>query len=336
MKLQDKDIDSILHSFPLKSGELSYEIMTHKKVFNPDIILAIPEGKKCFTWFTSYKSENACFLLELDITHKIIDVKNIITAFDDSLATGTGTIFYGTIFIHNFMQCFCIEDLYYYKSKSYTKVSYLTKLETISKMFKSELSQSALNNKFVVFGLPMMNQNFSILLQDIKMLPYKISKIKHRFFDKNSSRKILTMNYFTPGNQYSINNVKNTNTSKIVKAIFKITPDIEPDIYNLFIYRGGQEEYYGLAFIPDYKTSVMMNKLFRKIKENENLDAIEESDNEEEFENEKEDRFVYLDRSFKLNCEYYHKFKKWCPVSLANQDDIIVSELSLKNLLKNY
>jgi hypothetical protein len=324
MKIQDREINLVLQSFPLLHSELSYENITHKKVYNPDVILAIPEGKQCFAWFTNYKSDNVCFLLEINNEHKIIDVSIITTSFDDSLAKGT--IFYGTLFMKN---CFCIEDLYYYKGKSYTNISYLTKLETICGIFKNEISQSALNNKFIIFGLPQMNKDFNSLLLDIPLLPYKISQIKHRFFDKKNIRKILTMNYFKPGNQYiTSNNSKNT----LTKAVFKITADVEPDIYNLFIYKNGSEEYYDIAFIPDYKTSVMMNKLFRKIKENENLDTIEESDDEDEFENEKEDKYVYLDRSFKLNCEYNHKFKRWCPVSLAEDKERIISS----NILKNY
>jgi hypothetical protein len=109
------------------------------------------------------------------------------------------------------------------------------------------------------------------------------------------------------------------------KAIFKITPDIEPDIYNLFVLNDGTEDYYDLAFIPDYKTSVKMNELFRNIKENRNLDTIEESDDEEEFENMNDDKFVYLDRSFKMVCEYNYKFKRWCPIHLAEETDNIVS-----------
>ena len=40
-----------------------------------------------------------------------------------------------------------------------------------------------------------------------------------------------------------------------------------------------------------------MNKIFRNIKENDKLDALEESDDEDEFENDKSDKFVYLDKS---------------------------------------
>ena len=61
-----------------------------------------------------------------------------------------------------------------------------------------------------------------------------------------------------------------------------------------------------------------MNKLFRNIKENNNLDALEESDDEAEFENDREDKFVFLDRAFKMVCQYNYKFKRWMPLSLAN------------------
>jgi hypothetical protein len=93
----------------------------------------------------------------------------------------------------------------------------------------------------------------------------------------------------------------------------------------LLVYKDGKEEFYDIAFIPDYKTSVMMNRLFRNIKENENLDALEESDDDDEFENEKGDKFVYLDRSYKMNCKLNYKFKKWYPISLANKQDKIIS-----------
>ena len=63
-----------------------------------------------------------------------------------------------------------------------------------------------------------------------------------------------------------------------------------------------------------------MNKLFRIIKENINLDALEESDDEDEFETSKIDKFVKLDISYKMVCQYNHKFKKWSPVRLADKN----------------
>jgi hypothetical protein len=79
-----------------------------------------------------------------------------------------------------------------------------------------------------------------------------------------------------------------------------------------------------------------MNKLFRIIKENENLDALEESDDEEEFENENIDKFVHLDKSYKMICQFNHKFKKWTPVKIANEIDKIITYQDLKNVYKTY
>ena len=108
-------------------------------------------------------------------------------------------------------------------------------------------------------------------------------------------------------------------------VIFHVTPDIKSDIYNLFITKDNKLEFYDCAFIPDYETSVRMNRLFRNIKENENLDALEESDDEFDFEDDRLDKYVYLDRSYKMNCQFNYKFKKWMPLSIVNASDPIVS-----------
>ena len=92
-----------------------------------------------------------------------------------------------------------------------------------------------------------------------------------------------------------------------------------------------KEEQHSIAHVPDYNTSVMMNKLFRIIKENNNLDALEESDDEDEFENNNADKYVYLERSYKINCRFNYKFKKWTPISMAKETDRIISH----NLLSN-
>jgi hypothetical protein len=74
-----------------------------------------------------------------------------------------------------------------------------------------------------------------------------------------------------------------------------------------------------IASIPDYKTSVMMNSLFRNIKENKSLDALEESDDEDEFENVNLDKFVDLSKKIKMKCIYNYKFKKWTPIARMNE-----------------
>jgi hypothetical protein len=120
------------------------------------------------------------------------------------------------------------------------------------------------------------------------------------------------------------------------EIVFQIKPDIQNDIYHLFtcsgVNNGGDDGYYGVAYVPDYKSSVMLNKLFRNIKENASLDALEESDGEEEFEDVREDKFVYLDRVYNMVCEYNYKFKKWTPLRVAQKNEQVVTRDDLKRM----
>jgi hypothetical protein len=304
----EEDIHILLKKFP--KFELCYEKITHKKVFDSNVVLAIPEGTKYVAWFTTYNKDNVCVLLEINDNKQIYNVKKITTGFIDKLALGT--IFYGTLFKYKTNNCFCVEDMYYYAGKYCNNMGYFSKLELLNNIFKSELSQMPLNDNYTIFGLPLINNSIHLLLNSIHSLPYTVNHIKYRFFDNKYAKKIVTMPYF---------NKKIEHTTK-KQAIFRITADIEPDIYNLFVYNNGIEDYYDIAFIPDYKTSVMMNKLFRNIKENYNLDAIEESDDEQEFEDNRQDKYVYLDRTFNMLCEYNFKFKRWIPISVVEDNTL--------------
>ena len=373
----DDEIDSILSDFP--KFELSYETMTHKKVFNHNVILAIPEGNKCFAWFTTYKDDNVCFILETNEPNKIKNISIGLTSFNDKLTFGGyGSVFYGTTFKYNGVTCFCIEDMYYYKGENCSSKSFVSRLNTLKHILQNDLSQKALTNNYIIFGLPLMNPDLLTLLKEIDLLPYKISQLKYRWFE---TKKIMCSEYYKPGPRHGIrsdirpdatesnykyknanqievkqvevkqidarvnnkvndkvNNkvndkVNDRNIKQLSNAVFKITPDIQSDIYNLFVYKDGKEEFYDFAFISDYETSVLMNKLFRNIKENNNLDALEESDDEDDFENNKIDKYVYLDRSAIMNCKFNYKFKKWMPISLAAQKERIVSYNLLSNKL---
>jgi hypothetical protein len=316
--MDEQEIKQILSNFP--KIELSYETMMHKKVLNADIIMAIPEGNKFFAWFTSYKKNNVLHILETSSDFNVKQIKNIeiaVTSFSDKLALGT--ILYGTIFSFNKSRCFSIEDIFYYKGKNISQSPFLEKLNVLKYMLSNDICQNALVQEYMIFGLPFMSRQFNSFIKEVELLPYKVTHIHYRYYNNN---KLCLTKYFKPGNNY-----KDQTMNQLKNAIFKVTPDIQNDIYNLFIYKNGKEEFYDLAFIPDYKTSVFMNKLFRNIKENNNLDALEESDDESEFENFREDKYVYLDRSFKMNCQYNAKFKKWVPVSLASKHDKIISSL---------
>mgnify|MGYP001329339486 CR=1 FL=1 len=91
-----------------------------------------------------------------------------------------------------------------------------------------------------------------------------------------------------------------------------------------------KEYYIGIAGITDYKTSVFMNTLFRNIKENSNLDLLEESDDEEEFQNVAIDKFVNLDKQLKMRCVYIDKFQAWKPVEVMSDNAILSSKRDIR------
>lgn len=320
MKLGAEEVENLTQLLP--RIELSYETLVHKKVHNASCILAIPEGDKCFAWFTNYKSNDVCIIFYISDNETLTNAAIIQTSFDHKLAYGT--VLYGTLFKYNHNSCFSIEDIYYYKGKKIDNYNYtfFNKLNIFKTMLSTELSQTALTSQFVIFGLPIMSNNFNSLLNDITSLPYKIDKLKYRFFDKHNATKILYMKYFKQ-------NLRTMSNNKLNVAIFGVKADIEFDIYNLYAYHNGEEKLHSVALIQTYTSSVFMNKLFRNIKENANLDALEESDDEEEFESENHDKFVHLDKHYKIVCHYNSQFKKWYPVKLANRADKIVL---LKNL----
>ena len=153
----------------------------------------------------------------------------------------------------------------------------------------------------MVFGLPLMENNYYRLLEKLNNLPYIPYCIQHRWLHKKGSyiNQIIHQKYY---------------------AIFQVHPSICTEIYNLYCLDDKKSIFkYGVAHIPNYKTSVLMNNLFREIKENKNLDALEESDDEEEFQNIELDKYVYLERVFNMTCVYNKKYNRWVPLKIEDK-----------------
>lgn len=321
--LREEEIRDILKDFP--NIKLSYETLLHKKVYDADMILAIPDGHKYFVWFTTYKKDNVCFLLQLGETNQPINKKHIVHVricsqpFPNKLHYGT--ILYGTIFKYNNLSCFAIENVYSWQGNLLPcQTLFSKKLEYMRELLKS-ITTIFQKQKHLFFGIPLFvkgGTQFTKLLSDIETLPYKIKTLQFRYLGGDKSSQVFFMNYFKPGTSYKQTKPTPKNRNEMM---FKVVPDIQNDIYHLYQLGYGDGtgtfEYYDIAFIPDYKTSVMMNSLFRKIKENTNLDALEESDDEEEFENENSDKFVDLNKSFLMKCVFNAKFKRWVPIHLV-------------------
>lgn len=288
----DREIQrAIMRRFP--EIKLSYNKNINRKVY-ADFYQIIPKGQKALLWFTYIHKKNVCLVLKLDYKGNIKEIEQYVLCFDSILSYGT--ILYGTILKIKGQAIFCIEDSHYYRGKNIERKSPQEKLEIYKTMFETELSQTIYTTKFIKPVLAYMTKDYDSIKKTVETLPYRVYGIKYI------------------RNKYYIGVEKISYEFK-QEAVFSVKPSINSDIYNLYALDNvGNKVLHNIAYIASYKKSVYMNSLFRNIKENNNLDLLEESDDDDEFENISHDRYVNLDKEIVMKCVYNNKFKKWEPI----------------------
>lgn len=251
---------------------------------------------------------------------------------------------------------FTIENVHYYNGEHLDAASVFDKFKKIDDFFKQQSSNSQTQQQHhaVEIGLPHISSSLKGA-SDIKPF-YSAFCIQKKDF-KNISNEYENVFYFnsvlncsslvaptapaptpaalappgltTTNKNYTNSNNNNNNSynSNAKYKIFIVRADLQNDVYHLSNLHDDDDNSSAnssneqlIASIPDYKTSVMMNSLFRNIKENKSLDALEESDDEDEFENINIDKFVDLSKKIKMKCVYNYKFKKWTPISQVNEN----------------
>ena len=115
-----------------------------------------------------------------------------------------------------------------------------------------------------------------------------------------------------------------------IQMTFIVRPNIQNDIYELFVmsdhFHNREPIFHNFALIPSFKTSVMMNRLFRNITENERLDTMEESEDECDFENTELDKYVTLTKEYKMICRFNKRFCKWVPIDMNTKADVVTAQ----------
>lgn len=282
--------------------KLFYEKNAHKKV-TADYYVAIPYGKKYFAWFTHHNNENVCVLVEIKVEKdglfKILSSTIRPVAFKSSLSLGT--LLYGTMLPKtNF---FCAENIFFYKGERVNGKSNKDRLNLTEQIFKNDLRQVTVLQKELIFGTAVMSNSFKWLIKEISSLPYQIYCIQCKNFTNNNAHKMLYKNY-------------QQQEQSRETMVFYVQATIGVDNYQLLDAK--TKEFVQIAYIPNFETSKLMNSIFRIIKENNNLDALEESDDEDEFENTEDDKFVDLKKKVKMECKMHPTFKKWVPIKLLS------------------
>lgn len=335
-----------------------YENNVHKK-FLADVYAVIPKGKKCVIWFTNkqtwmfqiakrpYQSNQQQQQQHQPrpshpVSFDSVRMLNVPCA-DESWHCGTGTILYGTHMVDK--KRFSVENVHYFCGIQQDNDG---SMDRFLRFFES-LKKGNLSLPFQLF-MPVMHASFADAFNDATGIKtYEVYSIQHRFLKRDCSEyKNLLFHLAQPESyqqqphqqlqlqlqpQHQPVNVKsaffpnqahskptNDPVRKPHLRTFYVRADLQNDIY--YVLHASDEpitQNTMIAHMPNYKTSVMMNSIFRNIKENRNLDALEESDDEDEIKDlDKCSSLVDLDKCVKMECAFNARFKRWHPVALLN------------------
>jgi len=252
---------------------------------------------------------------------------------DDAWYHGDGTILYGTCmgdkkrFSVENVHCFCGV-----KQSNDGSMNRFIQLFDALKQCKLELP--------LRFFMPIMHSSFGAALNDaLTITSYDVFCIQHRFLQRGCTEyknllmhlaeqppQIMTMtraptqsffpkqSHAAPENKVMPNIMTPNACRAPLRRTFILKPDVQNDVY--YVLHGNDDTITDttmIAHIPNYKVSVMMNSIFRNIKENRNLDALEESDDEDE-----PDNYVLdANKCVRMTCVFNHRFKRWQPCECA-------------------
>lgn len=298
--------------------ELSYENTCYKKVHNADMYLAVPSKNKSFAWFTYFQDKSVCFIINI-INDRLSNIRSYPCCFDNCLSLGT--VLYGSLITTSEKQIiFCAEDILQYKGRFIDKCKWYERISYL-KQFTTHINPIMFTKQFILISLALCSTNYKDLEIFIENSIYDVEYIQARCINSHRFEN------------FSINQINKRQRNAIPTAIFSVRPCLQTDIYELYCY-SRSVEFYNIAHIPDYKTSILMNSIFRNIRENQNLDMIEESEDEDEFENISDDKYVDLAKKTTMRCIYSYRFKRWIPQEVIDSKNKLTTFQELKILEK--
>jgi len=330
------NLSQLISRFP--DFEPSYETLSHKKVPEQyDFAMAIPTGKKSYLWYTFYKGGDGVFLIDMNKDGRVLKCTKLNHIYNSNVTHGT--LLYGVYLQET--DAFLVEDIYYYKGTNLKGLVSGEKLIYLNQLLSSDITNTKQN---MTISMPVCwrstNCGDDVVPEDIKLtIPYNIHHIQYRVLNDVMPFINVTINKrpviekkkidVKPIKYNSVLRIDYNSMRNGMRAIFAIKPDLQCDIYRLYATdNNGKRVYYNTAYIPNYNTSVYMNSHFRTVKENHNLDFIEESEDECDFQNTDIYKNVDIDKEMLFECEYKQKFKRWIPRKLVRDTNVALIHIS--------
>ena len=344
----------ILSRFPTQNIKLSYETVAPKKVLSSeeyDLCVAIPYGKKAYLWYTFYNENSVCLLLELNRDNQLNDNISIYPNSYIPKDFELGTIISGTIYEeteeNDSTKYFIVDDIHMYKGiiisnklfsfKSGFLYDFFVQIYNVEPKQKIAMAVFYSNDK-KYDNIPYNCRHIQYRSTNQILPHYNVSNIKKFLLitepalekEKEKEKKKFIIN----------TNWKFDFSKQIYKqtVYFWVKADLAYDVYYLGALSTTKKTkeiiYCQNALVLNFKTSVLLNTIFRKIKENQCLDMIEDSDDETDFEDVREDKLVDLNKECIMECYFHFKFKKWIPIQVVpTNNDYRTKVVSLQSLL---
>lgn len=355
---------SLLKSFP-NFIKPSYETIMHKNVSELyDIAVAIPFGKRCFLWFTVFKSKNICCIIELSRNQTLQDNVHIID-IEFPLEFSLGTVLSGYLIDGDETipdrKIFLADELFMFKGYEFGNpfpIPLAKKIKPFIDFFQElpcNMDSTYSIHSLVIWkhtenGIPLYwKENVGYPTKCIqyrtttKVAPYMNFMVSKNVWNQPPN---IEEEDVKPKNSIWSKQISNMPTYTLDfkspayrgKKLFWIEAEQSFDVYHMYAQKNKLYQY---VFIPDMKTSKMMNSHFRCIPENDCLDKVEESDDEEDFENIDENKYMQGKKRLLMECVFNRKFKKWVPLYVKpnhlgkyvpHLDDLIVLNRRFKKM----
>lgn len=348
ISVDKRDIGMLQTKLSLQSMKISYEINTYKKV-SADVFYIIPRGKKCVVWLTMYKDSPEVLFFDLDPRDhtkiKFISIRTLHPAqmFHISDFEGRGTVLYGTLFVSaSHQQLFAVENIHVYENVSVDNLNVVEKDALLYKVFsKASADQTQKTSVFrqsetcVMFGVAVKYGTYAEALKasnTLSIIPYSVYAIQGRFrtqTDNKYYQNCQSQNHQSQPQGQQPQGQQSQGQHRVgiqilpgqpITKIFMVQPEARVDMYTLRCPVTNEVESEP-AHVGDYKTSVLLNSIFRNVKENASLDTAEESDDEDAFQNSQDlhvSGYITCTRERAMVCSYNYKFKRWVPLHLEN------------------
>ena len=100
----------------------------------------------------------------------------------------------------------------------------------------------------------------------------------------------------------------NNTSTPVIKKTLSVRCESSHDTYSFYDERTKTRK---TLCVPTFQNSVMLNSIFRNYKENSNLDTMEESDSDDDFEDMSDDKYSRVGEERSISCMYNNELSGW-------------------------